>query len=236
MPYFSENNIFFVHVPRTAGTSIEYSLGIDSIKKQSTNKMNGNIYGYKDNVELDHATIRLIHDLFGKDRFDNSLSFAVKRNPINRLASTYRHFNKYPQFAFLSGIQKNFYDFCLAIYRVKDDLHQFPHYMTSHLLQQKDYIFFENKITVKHLLKFENLENDYKKFVQQNSLKIYNKLPNKNRTSDASNPRDTLKNLNYTYSPVKKFINLNSKTTKLLDMIFEIYEQDFLALSYEMKI
>ena len=236
MPYFSKHNIFFVHVPRTAGTSIEQSLGIDLIKKQSTNKQNENIYGYKENVELDHATIELVHDFFGKDRFNDSLSFAVKRNPINRLASTYRHFNKYPQFAFLSGIQKNFYDFCLAIYRVKNDLDKFPHFMTSHLLQQKKYIFFEKKIAVKYLLQFENLENDYKEFVQQNSLKIHNKLPNKNKTSDASTPRDTLKNLGYTYSPVRKFINPNSKTTKLLDIIFEIYEQDFLALGYEMKI
>jgi len=67
------NDIIFVHIPKTAGTSIRYSMGFNEMDK-SLNIRN-------------HYTAKEIIDLIGIEKWDNAFKFTFVRNPLDRLYS-----------------------------------------------------------------------------------------------------------------------------------------------------
>ena len=72
MPYYREQNWLFIHIPKTAGTSISQALF-------------GSDFGH---CTVDH------YEIFSPKRFHNYFKFAFVRNPWDRFLSAYKFLNK----------------------------------------------------------------------------------------------------------------------------------------------
>ena len=175
MAYSKNQNILFIHVPKNAGKSIEYALGIASIeivnspgqfrsplnrvlKKllYSTNDSfpKQNLFGPLDIVLCaQHLSLLEIENLslLPRESFREARKFAVVRNPFDRAISVFRRFN--PKFELEDF--KRFWS-----YEV-DNIYQ-DHGRTVFYRSQFSYVAdLEGKVAVDRVLKFENLERDF---------------------------------------------------------------------------
>ena len=171
---FINDEILFIHIPKTGGKSI-YAHLLDNYN-QDTNKINV----LKDNIghwNYQHASIK---DVMKYDLIDinNVLKFVVVRNPWDwhvswyhwmRLGSQKNHY--YPEIFNLSFSEYIFelYDFYLKM--GNNDL---SWKNSNHCnLDQTFWIRDENdKFVVDNILRFENLGNDWRVFSEKNNFKV----------------------------------------------------------------
>lgn len=90
MPISHQHKIIFVHIPKTAGTSIEFALGMHG----SMAKVGQEPYlNQERNIQflfgngLQHLSAKKIISMVGKDIFNAYHTFSIVRNPFDRLVS-----------------------------------------------------------------------------------------------------------------------------------------------------
>jgi len=153
--YSSKYNFVFVHVPKTGGTSIRHLLEPLCAKNITS-----------------HHTALDIRSIIGSSKYDKALSFTVIRNPWDRLVSLYHHNtrNKDPDF-----VPIPFDEFINICYHK----HGIPHtlnslfYLTDNT-ECKSSIRacyrpnddFRGRIIVNRILRFENLNEDWKEIAK----------------------------------------------------------------------
>ena len=138
-PYFDQTKTIFVHIPKTAGTSISQAL-------------------YKEQPK--HHPLKIYKNL-DSERFENYFKFAFVRSPYDRLYSTYRYARKISHPVYrgpLSDIAK--YDsFEQFVFEWCDRQKISEHYF---LKAQVDYLSLGgDSIDVDFVGKFENLQEDF---------------------------------------------------------------------------
>lgn len=179
MPYFSDHNVLFVHIPKNAGKAIENSFGIKFqgvhsslggrsllsgaskllLNLTSSGIAKSSLHGALDiTFPAQHLTINEIEllapDIFAKSK---SRKFAVLRNPYTRAVSIFRHFNtnKHAFTAKNLGIFLEHWDDSFIA------LHQ-------RIIKraQVDFIFDrQGKVGVDKLIRFEKIDEDIKKLI-----------------------------------------------------------------------
>lgn len=132
------HNFIFVHVPKTAGTSIVRTLGIPRI----------------------HQTAYDIRGRIGARRWEQKFKFAFVRNPWDRAVSSF-HFAAARNRGLANSryISLTFSDWLRLAYVERHPLYfDFPHPFSP----QYDWISdFEDKIIVNFIGRFENLQQDF---------------------------------------------------------------------------
>lgn len=98
MPISHAHRCIFIHIPKTGGTSIERALGMRGRNKSEDREL---LYGRIESDDLkrhallsgylQHITMADIHTLYPERPFADYFSFAIVRNPWDRLVSTYVH-------------------------------------------------------------------------------------------------------------------------------------------------
>lgn len=90
MPINHQLKTIFIHIPKTAGTSIEFSLGMHGKNKNIGIKRYINqdldtehLFGGK----LQHMDVRRFRKIVGREIFDRYFKFSIVRNPYDRLVS-----------------------------------------------------------------------------------------------------------------------------------------------------
>ena len=163
--YQDKNKCIFIHIPKTAGSSLLQSLG----KKRS---------GGRDHVSW------LVYHKSNAYKFDSYFKFAFVRDPLDRAYSAYNYL--------LKGGNKG-HDLIIADMLKKYS--SFEHFITeglgkgyfrSHVmfLPQSDFVVNdENKIAVDFIGKFENINDDYQYVKDKLGLKSGLKQVNKNISS-----------------------------------------------------
>lgn len=158
MVWCHERKIIFVHIPKTAGSSIENALGL-----LRSGHENG--YGYKvidgRQVALQHLLPDGIRKIIGEEAFSRYTKFTVCRNPYNRIVSEYhwRACNKI-------GCLRSFDGFLDEVENViKNNLYD---NLSDHFIPQSDFIYdSEGNQVVDHLFRFEKLDK-VEQFLQDN--------------------------------------------------------------------
>jgi hypothetical protein len=157
MPLFDEHKCLFIHIPKTAGMSMEKALGLNM---RWPNKSLKKLFGPHNGLQLQHITCSqaLTLNLIPKNKFNNYFKFAFVRNPYDRAVSEYhfdRRWNKKTQN--LSFVQ-------FLRYMKNNSL--YCHYMPQYL-----FIHNNNKLQVDFVGKFENLEEDWAYIANKLNLK-----------------------------------------------------------------
>lgn len=166
------DELFFVHIPKNGGRSI-VAVG------KSNNIDWGYHYWKTQNVQLWHVPYSMY-----KYPKDPSHCFAVVRNPYERLISAYNFANREDTINNLMNNEKSAKRFNQWIFSkvfdvqplledVKSNIHKYKQNMNIHVIPQ--YLFTHDETgneVVFHILKFENLENDFKFLMKEHNSDI----------------------------------------------------------------
>lgn len=187
MPIFEKYNLLFIHIPKTAGGSIEQLLSavcsqtltsrhrfFDLVARVlvSNEKNSKHLFGIVDKrLVLQHLTPNEILGLgyLSHQDYLNKNRFTVIRNPIDRAVSLYFSHNRY-------SIYESFDEFVDQF--IFGNLSS--HNDVSHRRSQVDFTMFGNKLDSDlKIIRFESLQNDLSKYLK--SIGCHNtKLPRKN--------------------------------------------------------
>ena len=152
--YSADHNCLFVHIPKTAGKSIErYFLGLLGLRWEQRAALL-----LRPNSDLGRGPERLAHltaseyvDLgyMTRNQFDSSYRFSFVRNPWSRLVSEYRYRKHYLHFSFRDYID------CQLPEPGMSDAYR-------HVMPQSEFIYSPaGELLVDFVGRFENLQADF---------------------------------------------------------------------------
>lgn len=164
----------FIHIPKTAGTSIEQFL-----KDKGQNEIM--FHGVQNNRSLHHLTAlefkRIIPSVF-----NNYYKFSMVRNPYDRLLSEY-YWTPVPNLGFKYGKTKA--DFLYKVINIVKNKRFFDNIYYDHFIPQYMFLYEGKKIIIDEVFKYESLKDatDYLK----NKLNINMDFPYFNKSVKNNN-------------------------------------------------
>lgn len=206
MPYSKQNELLFIHIPKNAGKSMEVALGLTTPsesqhyawrnplnrlakalqKATRDSKAKPRLWGIDDaTIALQHLTYTEIEllEYLSKSELKKSTKVAVVRNPWDRVISSYRHMGK--AYEDLASFIQHWYDEPSK-----------SHNELAHKRSQMDFIVDKRgKVVIDHLLRFENLGQDFSQLVEALGLNaqklghIGNQNPQKTPYHEHYNPQ-----------------------------------------------
>jgi len=191
MSIYHKWQTIFVQIPKNATVSIH-----EMLRNKTDDQHN-------------HATFIQILENNDIELVEQYFSFSCVRNPYDKFVSAYEYRNQDHPLEFRKFIEK-IYNKPLITFNELDPAY-YPQYR---------FITIKNIILVDQVIKFENLEEDWKKIVEIINKRIsYAKLSN------------TLEVLNVTPNRNKDWKTYY--TPELKDMIYQIYKKDFELFKYD---
>jgi hypothetical protein len=203
MPICYKHKVIFIHIPKTAGTSIERSLGIGLFSKVN---LRHHVIQKRGGVEyaLQHLTHQYLKDhKLVKPHWDEYYKFSVVRHPYTRALSEYfwRIGGSKAGIGFDTTRFNNFVDKWLSPMD------------TDHKLPQWRYIYDKDEnCVVDYVGRFENLKKTFH-FLKK-KLQLKTNLPLIHKSSNS-----------------KQMLNLLTKSHK--DKIYNLYRKDFEIFKYK---
>lgn len=211
--YLRKNKILFLHIPKTAGSSIRRSLEtIEKIVDVPTNKSKTNWHStYKDcKIHIpdiqDYQKFTVIRNpwdrvcswyFFRKELLENEIHKMQKGIKSRRFINDIERLS-----AELSVMKNDFNDWFLKYYNVPWD------YTWFSLSHSQSFWLGDGKFDI---IKFENISEDIKKIKQLAN----NKLPHKRKTQNV----------------LHKYQDIFDNKTK--DLVYQIYKEDIIKFDYE---
>jgi hypothetical protein len=226
--YCQEYNCLFVHIPKTAGKSIEsfflslLGLGWD---QRSSLLLKYNSDPSKGPERLAHLTAQEYVELqyLTRPQLESAFSFSFVRNPWDRIVSEYRYRRGY--------LRCSFKDYLM---------HEFPEPGMSdasrHVLSQKEFIFDkEGNQLVDFVGRFENLQSDFEEVCLRAGLEP-DILP---RAKEASGTRLTipegLRQLLGLYKEPRHRHYSGYYDAESRELVATLYAQDIQAFAYNFQ-
>jgi len=162
------NRVIFIHIPKCAGSSVEYYFGVKPFDWKTPNYENLTGWCPKRKIHLHHATAKqlLELDLINEKTWKEYTKFTIVRNPWSRVVSDYLWMLKD------CGIHDSFENFILKKGKFKHILNDSENmsYRGDHITTQLDFISINNKIVVDNILKFENIKSEFPLFLKKVNL------------------------------------------------------------------
>lgn len=249
MPLFHDSKCLLIHIPRTAGTSIEKWLGLEPHDNQQQEPkpqldiLYGNLLTQNNYIELDHSTWSIASQIIKPDILNSYFSFAIVRNPYVRLYSEYHNKLKGDN-RFVTAVGKSFKQFVKDVYLNSQslDMNNLPHHTISHFIPQTHFLVGKTgSVGVSRIFKFENLYNaiDYLGTKLKQDITHF---PHLNSTDSKNNIGEvTDKNgiflMNQQHNKVEKaklkYIIENELDRETEKIIYEMYKLDFNNFGYD---
>ena len=220
MPIIDKQKMIFIHIPKTAGTSIEEALiDYELNMRGDLRHWYGNI-NYIDvnnnrcRYELDHSTISY---MINQSKFYDKtyFKFCVVRNPYERLASEFNHCKSRGS-RFIKK-HKTFKDF---VYYLRDNFHvvenneTINHHLISHYLPQYKFTHHKGICMMDFVIRFETLKKDWLKLCQIKGLDLHELHKSQK------------------YSSKKKYNYKHYYTDELRNIVYKLYKKDFEIFNY----
>jgi hypothetical protein len=148
----------FIHIPKTAGTSIAAALA--AIDPHGQKKLEGQ--------PTSHQTAKAIRAALGAETYDRLLSFAVVRNPFDRACSLYHFLHHQKHYAARMTEIASFSEF-IKLYRVKNS---WLHGLQSSRQQTEFILGDDGTQLVRRVLRFENLAVEFNEIAHEIGVDI----------------------------------------------------------------
>lgn len=149
------NQLKFLHIPKTAGSSIELCGAQNGIKwgERDAGVLSRHQPTCGKNVSIRHIPL----NCFAKGNpYKNDKVFAVVRNPFDRIVSAYKFLERHTE---RNAVKMNQWIKDILIAYQND-----PHVRTNMILPQHKFIFYEEEdCKVHHILRFETINRDFEK-------------------------------------------------------------------------
>jgi hypothetical protein len=181
--YIEKYNLLFIHIPKTAGTSISQYLNFldsDEFKEKYGKSLPLNFTNPRWVTGYGHLPLKYYNQILTEDVVKNSIKFTVIRNPISRLKSLYYYsvINDrvdIPVNKFLPQLYKeiNFIldrGYCIDYDNLNGCDSMFN---TLRVMRQVDFFNQDDDV---NLIKLENLQNDFDRFTLKYKLPKF-KIP-----------------------------------------------------------
>jgi len=152
------NNLFFVHIPKTGGTTIEDSL-CKRDQLYSSSKRIKKMFGYKGIKESRTHLLLEEQRKLSKNGLKDAITFSVIRNPYERFVSE-------------ANMRKNSFDKQIKVCEKSSRYKDFN--MFAHCRPQVDYVG-KNGEVVDHIFLTENIDTDVKDFIKSYGYDLINK-------------------------------------------------------------
>lgn len=227
-----EYQILFVHIPKTAGQSIENFL-LHSLQKDRINHGREYLLCPNDNPSkgperLAHLTVKdyVKYNYLKEEEYNQYFKFSMVRNPWSRVVSFYKFRGFHNLITFNRFVERY-----LPKYFEKENWFFRP---------QTDFIFDVNSnLLVDFLGKFELIETDFKKIIIQfdipfsvlpkNNVSQAKKVISKKSVNLIKKHPEIISRLyfNYREKPYQELYNQNSKK-----IVSRLYEKDIDLLKY----
>lgn len=229
MPIFHQHKTIFIHIPKTAGSTVNSVFGLREVFPISRSLLDFDtsvMYGNTDEMELDHMlAIDMRNLLMPKERhiWESYVKFAIVRNPFDRIVSQYHYCKENNDFRVIGNDEsywETFDSFIQRLDQVWKNFQKLPHKEKSHYIPQYDFVYDTNgNLMVNYVLRFENFNADMNEFRRLTNINIdLSKLHQKLMTS---------RHDHY----VRYF-----KNQKTIDIIQKLYKKDFEAFGYTMRL
>tara|TARA_B100001113_G_C20994642_1_gene572115 strand:+ start:318 stop:890 length:573 start_codon:yes stop_codon:yes gene_type:complete len=151
-----KHKFIFIHIPKTAGTSIRSSFDENGYDKKVVRK------------KYPHSTCQEVKEYCGEKVWNEYYKFTFVRNPFDRIVSFY-HFHKSPQYKHPAGQERARLPLKEWIFTCKD----------SNVLHSQAYFVGDEKLDF--VGRYENLHSDFNKVCMDIGIKPYT-LPHYNKS------------------------------------------------------
>ncbi len=206
-----KHKCIFIHIPKTAGTSI-YEFFFPDVKFKHLEADYDRLFGWcpKRNLYLQHATTDQLLDtgLIDKRNWEEYYKFTFVRNPWDRAYSDFKWMKKHHYFF---GSFKEYITTSGKHAQVLLD-NSTSDYRGDHLIPQKSFFYKEGPRAIDFLGRFESFEEDIQK--------ILNSIGIKEKFNIHSNPSTRSKD----YS--------NFYTNSMMELVNNRFEVDIKAFKY----
>ena len=136
-----KHNVIFIHINKTGGSSIEESLGLPREHKTAGEKL---------------KTV-------GQQRWQNTPSFCVVRNPWDKVVSHY-HYRVQTNQTGMGDKHINFKDWVYQVYHCKNEKYLDKPRM---FMPQIEWVWDGNEILVDKVIRFENLGEGFSSYMKE---------------------------------------------------------------------
>jgi hypothetical protein len=226
----NKHKCLFIHIPKTAGQSVErIFLSLNGLDWENRSSLL-----LKKNTSIVNAPPRLSHltaaqyvslEFLSPTDFMEYYKFSVVRNPWDRVVSIY----KYLQYNRFMGFEQFI-----------DQLPRLRKVNPMFFMDQWDYLYVDGQIAVNRICRFENLQNDFDKVMDDLGIPRLT-LPHTNKDSNANTSKlikavvndptligqfmvDKIMRHNYDTS-----VNFTAKSVRAIE---QIYIKDIKAFNY----
>lgn len=208
MPIYHKWKCVFIHIPKTAGTSIHNKL-----------------YNRTDSENYHKTFFELLNE-HDAELFESYWSFSVVRNPYDRFISAFEYAKTVTQEI---DPNSNFNDF---IKKMEGNSSSFYSYLPIYFMPQFKFITIKNIVLVDEILRFENIKEDWQKLATKlNDFKV--KRHSSVGAISYANIHTKLDVMNVTASRLNRSVDDYFTNVDCKNIIYNLYKKDFEIFNYE---
>lgn len=231
--YFT-NNINFVHIPKTGGTTItnvfknylNINIGHNMIV-MNKNKNKNKIFIKDESLKIPiwHVPIQMYKKEYQNKLLSFNKMIAIVRNPYDRIISDYKYWTKIFNTTKESKrrlshhihghvSKENLNLFIKSVFNNYEDLY-FLYMLDGHLIPMYMYTHINNKL-IAEIIKFENLSDEFDSLIERKNIKL---------------PKNILK-VNHDNKTINN-LTVDDLDLESIKLINKVYAKDFKYFGYE---
>jgi len=163
MPILIPDKLLFIHIPKTAGTTINYQFGLFETPNRDR------LYYFDNNIEWDHATAEMLKEKI-PEQYEKCEKFTVVRHPCDRIVSEYCFKQQSSDKRFVNPDNMSFDTFITTLEKKFDEIQTCPHSLISHFIPQHKFVNSDVKV-----FHYENIDLCFDYLQKNYSFEFINK-------------------------------------------------------------
>lgn len=151
MPYLKKHGAFFIHIPKTGGSTVLKMFGLDVAADQD--KKGSDIFFHNDdNFEWIHASAKMLK-IMAPDVYKKTFKFSLCRNPYDKLVSEYFWRRQVMKSQIIDFDNLTFEQFIFYLDEHMPEVMMEAHRHKNHFMTQKSFV--DERVSI---FRYENID------------------------------------------------------------------------------